>query len=167
VKKFLVLFFLLGAIGYWYRHQHSVGDAPDPATISAPVYAEMRIALEINGRTFDQVILVAAMDQAECAKMHGVIQKVYGPNAPKSGQNWTMKSSECKTEIEPRYVKVFDNRPTYVTYLSLGRGDLKERETRIVTWGVSVEESNMLCDGMAKTVRERKGNVACIRAEPT
>lgn len=167
MKKFLFLFFVLGAIGYWYKQQHPSDDRSNPETISNPIYAQMKIALEVNGRTFDQVILVAVADQAECAKMQGMAQNVYGPNAPKSGQNWTIKSSECTTEIEPRYAKVFENRPTYVTYLSIGRGDRKEREMRIVTWGVSVEESNALCDGMARTLASRKGTVACIRAAST
>ena len=168
MKKFLFLLFVLGGIGYWYKQHHAADESTDPETIANPVYAHVKVNIQFGKRAFDQVMLVAAADEAECAKVQGRVENLYGASAAKAGQDWTIKSSECKTDIEPRYAKTFENRPTYVTYLSMSRGNRDEREIRIVTWDITVEESNQLCESMARGMRKKwKGTVACIRAQST
>ena len=66
--------------------------------------------------------------------------------------------------LSPRYAKLFDNEPTFVTYLSMARGDRRERETRLLYWGVSMEESDKVCDEVSKMQSRRKGAVTCVRA---
>lgn len=167
MKKFLLAFAILTVIAYKYQHsdwRHQAEDPLNPEIISNPVYAEVKVGLDIGGRSYDQVILVKAVDQADCGKAQQELERVYGVDAVQAHQNWTVKSSDCTADLEARYLKLFDDRPTYVTYLSLGRGDRKERESRVITWGVSVDESNTLCDGVAKNQKHRKGAVQCIRA---
>ena len=168
MRDFLLVVIILGVVGYLYqRHHNSAEDPSNPETIANPVYGELKVGLEVGGRSYDQVLLVKAVDQADCDKMQQKLETVYGPNAVKAGQSWKIKSSECKVELEARYLKLFDNRPTYVTYLSMGRGDRQEREFRVVTWGVTLDESNILCDGMAQGQKNRKGAIQCIRATPS
>jgi len=171
VKKFLLVFAILTVIAYKYEHgdfRRLAEDPLNPETISNPVYAQLKVGLETGGRSYDQVILVKTVDQSDCGKVQQQLENVYGPaETAKVHQSWNIKSSECKADLEPRYLKLFDNRPMSVTYLSLGRGDLKERESRMVVWGVSVDESNILCDGVAKNQKNRKGIVQCIRAVQT
>jgi hypothetical protein len=162
MKKPLILLIVLGAAGYLYRQQ------PDPEIVSDPVYAEFRIGIDVDNRTFDQVILVKTGDSAECRKLLGRADIIYGSEADEAGHHWKMRSSECKAEIGARYAALFDDLPTHVTYLSVGRGGWYEREARMVTWGVTVEESDMLCDVLAKFLTEtrkiRSGYVTCIRS---
>jgi len=167
-KDFLLLIIVLGVVGYLYQRTIKPADDPsNPETITNPVYAELKVGLEVAGRSYDQVLLVKAVDQADCDKVQQKLETVYGPNAVKAGQSWKIKSSECMVELEPRYAKLFDNRPSYVTYVSMGRGDRQERESRIVTWGVTVDESNKLCEGIAQGQKNRKGAIQCIRAVPS
>ena len=168
MKKLLLAIAILGAIGYQYQHRKSAADAANPETIENPVYAEIKVGLEVGSRSFDQVLLIKTVDRTDCENAQQKLQSIYGPNAAKAGQNWQIKSSDCMIDLEPRYLKLFDNRPTYVTYFSMGRGSNREdREFRIVTWGVSVDESNKLCDAMALSQKSRKGAIQCIRAVPS
>ncbi len=164
MKKLALILIALGVGGYYWQNQKSklTVDADNPEVITDPVYAEFRIALDISGREISQIFLVQAASQKDCEK--GLSE--FGASfVAKAGAGWKVQSSECKRGIDARSTRLFNNLPTHVTYVSLARGDKKEREARMIAWGVSVEESNMLCDQLKQSLQTGwKGAVTCVRA---
>ncbi|OYT88824.1 MAG: hypothetical protein CFE43_20500 [Burkholderiales bacterium PBB3] len=123
------------------------------------------MTLDARGRTFEQVFFAKTVDDADCKKYSkNVIDDLQKKQAHDSAGQWVVKLSECKPDLAPRYAKLFDNEPTFVTYLSMARGERRERETRLLYWGVSVDESDRVCDSVSKLQNGRKGAVTCIRA---
>ena len=161
LKKLGVFVLVVVAVFFFLRDR--ANQAP-PEVITDPVYAELRVRASASGASFDQTILVKTIDQVDCKGIRESLEKVYGPDAAKAGQQWQVQSSECKTELAPRNARLFEDEPASLTYLSMARGNRLERESRIITWGISVEQSNMLCDALAKSeISRRKGAVTCIR----
>jgi hypothetical protein len=122
--------------------------------------------MEGRGRSIEQVIFAKTVDQADCKKysQNTLGQISRRDEALNPGRGWKVQSSECKTELTPRYAKLFDNEPASLTYLSIARGDRYEREVRLIYWGVTLEESDKVCDGVSQMQIGYKGTVRCIRA---
>lgn len=150
----------------WDRYQLALEKAKAPDVFINPVYAVVRLKLDAQGRSFDEVIYAKTRDAADCQSYSKVLLD-QATRSDQQGLSWTLQSSECKTELDSRYAKLFDNQPTSVTYLSLGRGDRDERETRIIYWGVTVEESEKVCSGVSQMQKGhgRKGAIQCIHAQ--
>ena len=154
MKNILIFLFIAGgAVVLWKRHQI-------PEVIENPVYAEIRLNLEGNGRQLEGVIFGKTTNEADCKNNLEVFESL----APKACPICKIAKSECKTELAPRYTKFFDNTPSSVTYLSLARGEPAERELRMIFWGVTLEESNKLCDAVPGLQKGWKGAVKCVRA---
>jgi hypothetical protein len=109
-------------------------------------------------------MLAKTLDDADCAQYTKVLEEMLKRTAAKICPNCTVQPSACKAELTPRYLSLFDNAPSVVTYLSLDRGSAGERETRLVYWGVSVEESDSLCSVLPEFQKGRQGHVGCVRA---
>ena len=167
MNKIIFFLLILAAVAYFVGEQRRSQNQSSEVTASPnPQYLEVHVNLSIASRTFDQVVLIKADDPADCSSKQGTLENVYGEAAHKAGQDWQIQSSECNPELEDRYARLFDNTPATTTYLSLGRGDDHERETRIITWGLTGVEGDKLCDKLSQTERtRRKGSVQCIRAE--
>jgi putative protein kinase ArgK-like GTPase of G3E family len=168
MKKFVFVLLALGAIGYYWHQakQKTNVDSDHPAVITNPVYAEFRVGLEVGGREYSQIYLIKTADQKDCERGQKEFDKTFGVSAAQSGQGWKIQNSECKREIESRYTRLFDNVPTHVSYLSVARGAQKEREMRVISWGVTVEESNLLCEHLSQRLRNQwEGAITCIRAK--
>lgn len=166
MKNLLILIVLIAA-GYAalqkYRETRAV--TMNPAEITAPVYAEMRVLIGRDGREWEMVVFEATKDEAECQRSGSEFIEGF-MRAPKSdpSEQRTLKSRECKRELPPRYQRLFANQPSSLTYLSLARGAPHEREIRLIYWGMSVEESNAVC-GLAPSMQTlRKGPVTCIQS---
>ena len=162
--KKLVLILAIMVVAF-YLYQQKQQSALDPEVIAKPTFAEIRMSLDARGRNFEQVFFAKTVDETDCKKYSkDVVDGLQKKQANDSAGQWVLKSSECKPELAPRYAKLFDNEPTFVTYLSMARGDRRERETRLIYWGVSTEESDKVCDGVSKMQSGRKGGVTCVRA---
>lgn len=132
----------------------------NPQVIKYPVYAEAHITKSAKGRDLELVMLAQMVDQADCSGNKADLAQQIG-----AVDGWQVQSAECKSELDPRYAQLFDNTPVLVTYTSLGRGERHEREMRMVAWGLTVPESDKLCDVLVqKYSHERKGEVKCVRA---
>ena len=156
----IVVVVVATAMYFWNSHQL---EAANPKVISNPVYAEVRMELDAQGRSFEEVILAETVDAADCQQYSKALQaKAMRQN--ENGLAWKLKSSECKAELESRAARFFENKRTEVSYLSLARGDRMEREVRVVYWGVTTDESDRVCAGVSQMQIERKGAVTCIPA---
>ncbi|HTY99983.1 MAG TPA: hypothetical protein VMB75_09120 [Rhodocyclaceae bacterium] len=157
MKTFLIL--LAAALGGYYYYVRA-GDRENPAEITTPSYAEMRVKLEIPGRDIDMVLFGKMVDENDCRlRTEKIWQKlVENCNACK------LNVVDCKPQLAPRYAMLFDDTPISVTYMSLARGSPLEREGRMVFWGVTVDESRALCEITRAKIQERhQGAVTCVR----
>lgn len=166
VKKVIIFILILATAKFLFEwRQHSVDASLNPEVIAHPVYAEVHMSLGARDRSFEQVWLAKTVDQMDCKKYsQETLRHLFEGQASDNGENWQVQSSECKAELAPRYAKLFDNEPTFLTYLSMARGDRHEREVRLIYWGLSLEESDRVCDGVSKLQSSSKGAVTCIRA---
>jgi imidazole glycerol phosphate synthase subunit HisF len=166
MKKIILVLIVAAAAYFAYKTRvERLQQEANPAVIERPVYAETKVDLKgEGGRVINSVVLVATASQVECdtaaAKM---VQTVLDASARK-GVAGTVKSIECKRELDARMSRVFANQPTFVTYMVLGRGKPEERETRMLYWGVTVEESDLLCEMVPHIQKGWAGKVSCVRA---
>ncbi len=156
MKNLILLLVIIGSAFYYYQQKQL--SALDPEVIAHPTFDKIRMTLNARGRTFEQVLFAKTVDDADCKKYSkNVIDDLQKKQSNDSAGQWFVKLSECKPELAPRYAELFDNEPTFVTYISMARGDRRERETRLLYWGVSVEESDRVCDSVSKMQNGRKG----------
>ena len=160
---FLILIIVVGKYS-WDRYQKTLEEAKKPDVFVNPVYAVVRLEIKAQGRAFEEVIFAETRDVADCQNASKAIVGE-ATHSDQQGLSWQLKSSECKNELDDRHTKLFKNQPTSVTYLSLSRGSPKEREVRVVYWGVTVEESDRVCGGVSRMQQGRKGAVKCILAQ--
>ncbi len=158
------LFFLttagISAIAGWSRYK----EFRHPNEIAEPVYAELHVKLDIGNRSLEQVMLVKTADMTECGRARSELESGAGVVVANTGKALKVSSSDCFRELTPRQAGLFENLPADVTYLSMVRGTGLEREVRVIVWGISIEESNIICDGLAKSERPRRqGAVTCVR----
>ncbi len=165
MKKIIVLILIVGAGAYLWQERLK---ALNPDVITNPVYAAVRITTDFPGNRgqVEGVLLIQAVDQADCKKQLRSVDNILEEQGKKGGSTWTKKAFECKTELTSREARLFNNEPTFVTYLSAGRGQPSEREHRLIYWGLTVEQSNKICEATAPIAfrKDRKGQVACIYA---
>lgn len=153
---------IVGAALYFY-FQHKQASL-NPETIVNPTYVEIHMSLEARDRKFKQVLFAQAVDEADCRRqLAKIVESVQKAQASDAAGGWSIESQECKAGLAARHARLFDDEPTPVTYLKLARGDRAEREARLIYWGVSPEESDRVCDGVAAMQKSRKGAVTCIR----
>jgi hypothetical protein len=118
-----------------------------------------------QGRNFEQVFFAKTVNDADCKKYStALVEDMQKAQASVTAIQWALKSSECKSELPPRHARLFDNAQSFVTYISLARGSRLERETRVIYWGVSPEESDRICAGVPMMQKGRKGVVTCVHA---
>ncbi|WP_343623960.1 hypothetical protein [Roseateles puraquae] len=166
MKKIILVLIIAAAAFFAYKTRQQRQQQANPAVIERPVYAETKVDLKgDSGRVINSVVLVATASQTECdAAAAKMVQTVIDASARK-GVTGTVKSIECKTELDSRMARLFANQPTFVTYMVLGRGKPEERETRMLYWGVTVEESDLLCEMVPQIQKGWVGKVSCVRAQ--
>jgi hypothetical protein len=151
-------FFLIavaGVLGYFaYQRMQA------PAEIVNPVFAEIRVTADAGSREVEAAIFGKTADAADCQRRAAKIWDALEADCPAC----TSKSVECKTTLEPRFAKFFDDVPSSVAYLSINHSNRDERDVRMIFWGVTVAEGNLLCDKM-KQIFERihSGPMTCVR----
>ena len=134
--------------------------ARDPSTITNPVYAEVRFGAQIHDRSFTMVALAKTFDQNDCKRMTDDLV-----GRMQSGQEvWQLISSDCKSMLDTRSARLFDNKPTFVNYVSASPGSSSEREERLLFWGVTAQEGELVCNEKTRLQNNWKGTVTCVRA---
>jgi hypothetical protein len=159
MRNFFIFLIIVGGVIFWYQQKQG-GPVAD---FKNPIYAEARVTAKIDGRNIENVFLIQTASEDECRQS--------GSAFIRSLQNeksmpLTLKSSNCKPVLSPLYAKLFDNQPIHTTYISIARGANKEREARILFWGLSLDESNLICDAWTTYLPNQiklKGDVKCIR----
>jgi len=61
------------------------------------------------------------------------------------------------------YQSLFDKKQTYTTYVAADRGSRFERDARLITWGLTNDESKEFCSYLINTIKKKfSGDVGCI-----
>jgi len=156
VKKLLVLLLIVGAVYYFVTERDQLFG---PEVIEDRVFAEFRMDVTTHGRTFNFVLIGEAADQTDCNQRSDRLWREVLSGCAEC----EIKSLNCVEELSSRYTRIWDKQPTHVRYLSLTKGTAGERSGRLITWGVSVKESERLCDQMKKQIEKKyNGALECI-----
>jgi len=166
MKKLILVLIIAASAYYAYKtRQERLQQRAHPAVIERPVYAETKVDLKGDGgRIINSVVLVATASQAECGEAAAKLVQTVLDASARGGVTGTVTSTECKTELDARMARLFANQPTFVTYMALARGKPEERETRMLYWGVTVQESDLLCEMVPQIQKGWAGEVSCVRA---
>ncbi|HEY5809326.1 MAG TPA: hypothetical protein VIT67_15230 [Povalibacter sp.] len=160
MKAFLVLI-ILGVAGY-YGYQHfkgGEGEAPD--VIESPVYADVRLDMNVAGRELQFALFGKMASQADCdVRSNMVWGKVID-----GCKECVQRTSVCKTQLEPRYQRLFDNTAIHSTYISFTRGSKVERDGRMVIFGLTADEGDAICkQTLAHFQANYAGKIECVLA---
>ena len=154
--KFVLILLVLGGVAY---AGYSSFQARNPELIEHPVYAEIRLDARISGRELNLVLFGEMASDEDCReRANRVWQKTI-----EGCTGCTMKTTLCKTDLEPRYRRLFEDAPIQSTYLSFARGSRYERNGRMVIYGLTSDEGDAMCE-ITKAEFERKyeGVVQCV-----
>jgi hypothetical protein len=156
MKKWIVLLLLIGGGYYAYQQRQ---DPTNPETIAAPVFAEIRVGIEIPSRSLDMVMFGAMANEEDCRTRTQIVwEKVISGCAQCSFQ-----VNDCKNQLPARYAKLFSNTQIASTYLSMTRGSKYERDARLVIYGLTAQEGNAVCEQMKQQFATRyTGKLECI-----
>lgn len=172
MKRFVIFLIILGVLGYFgKKHQQDAGggqdDTRNPADIKNPVYAEIRFKADLDDRTIHMVVYGKGFDDADCHKMIGDLPETMLEHKRPDGTSiWALESSQCESTLESRSARLFDNKPTFVSYVSASPGAPKEREVRMIFWGVTAQESELVCGEVPHMHQKWAGAIKCVHALP-
>ncbi|HMN44611.1 MAG TPA: hypothetical protein PKE27_08570 [Povalibacter sp.] len=160
--KGLLILILLGVGGYFgYKHYQERVEGAAPEVITDPVYAQMRMDAKIQGREFNFLLLGKMAGDEDCRL--------------RSNQAWsdvingcaecTKQAATCTATLEPRYQRLFDNVAIHSTYMSFEREAPRERDGRMVIYGLTADEGDFICEQLrAKFQNHYTGKVECVHA---
>ena len=156
MKKWIVMLLVLGAAYYFYQKRQ---DPNNPDHIDKPVYAELRVTLNALGRELEMALFAAMASEQECKTR---AQYVWD-NVISACSQCSSQVKECSTELPARYAQLFSNVPIASTYLSFTHGAKTERDGRMVIYGLTTQEGNILCDQMRQQFATRyTGKLECV-----
>ena len=154
--KLIVVVILLAAASYFgYQHLEASG----PRDITDPVFAEIRIDMNAGGRELNLVLFGKMADEQDCRTRAAIVWS----KTISGCKECEFNVSNCLEELAPRYAKLFEDQQIQSTYLSFTRGNREERDGRMVIYGLTADEGNMVCEvARAQFQREYTGQVTCI-----
>ena len=156
MKKWIVLIVLIGAAYYFYQKRQ---DPNNPDEIDKPVYAEVRVTLNAPGRELEMALFSAMASEEECRTRTQLVWD----NVISACTQCSSRVKDCTSELPARYAKLFSNVPIASTYLSLTRGAKTERDGRMVIYGLTTQEGNLLCEQMKQQFATRyTGKLECV-----
>lgn len=157
----LVVLILLGVAGYFaYRH-FSDADAAAPDVIEHPVYADIRLDVKVAGRELQFALFGEMAGEEDCKlRSHRVWDKVID-----GCKECVQQTSVCTAQLEPRYRRLFDNTAIHSAYMSFTRGSKYERDGRMVVFGLTADEGDVVCEHVRQQFQPKySGIVECVKA---
>jgi hypothetical protein len=158
MKKLLVLA-ALGLLVYMGYQKYQRGPAPTAAEMENPVYGEMRVNTTIEGRELEMALFVKVPDKEECQAR----ARQEWADVLKDCPGCKLQAIKCQDTLSPRYARLFEDTPIPSAYLSLKAGNSKERDGRLVVYGLTDQEGVLVCEEMRRIIlKEYKGTGTCI-----
>jgi len=157
--KRLLLIVVVAMLGYYAYGKFDGGGPPEP--IKNPVYAEVRVTNQVQGRELEMALFIRASSEFDCKgraqiSWNGVLDSCPG---------CTMHEVKCHSELPARYARLFDDVPIPSPYLSATAGVSGERDGRLVVYGLTDEEGRQACEIMRNAVlKSYHGTAHCVPA---
>ncbi|MBD8527643.1 hypothetical protein [Pseudomarimonas arenosa] len=129
--------------------------ADHPQIIANPTYLELRGSKSEAGRDLEQVFLLQAVDATDCQQQAKRWQAGLS--------DWQLSSPSCSTSLPPRFAPLFANQRAGYPYLSVARRTPHDREIRVVLWGYSSAEADLVCKHGKRFEADQQHPVDCIR----
>ena len=160
MKTLLIIVVLLIAGYYWYGTIDNTRSAANkPPVATDPWYMEVRATNTVGGREIEMALFFRALNERDCAT---------GTNADWSSIKKTCptcaaQAPKCSKELSPRYARLFDDEPIPSTYLSGTAATERERDIRLVVYGLTDEEGKVICEAMRKELGKNfTGPTHCV-----
>ena len=159
MKTVLIILVLLVAGYYWYEH-HS-GPAADKAPVATdPYYFEVRATNVINGRELEFALFARALNERDCANATNAGWSSIAKACPTCKQ----QAPKCSKELPTRYARLFDDVPIPSAYLSGTAATERERDLRVVLYGLTDEEGVVICEAMRTELKKNYvGPTHCVK----
>lgn len=78
-------------------------------------------------------------------------------------EGWKETERDCRANIKPLYVQMFNDEPVHATYLKLSLRGSWEYESRIVLYGVPASQALPVCEAMARSIKSSlSASAECI-----
>jgi hypothetical protein len=162
MKVALIVIFLI-FVGYlWYDYsKEEAAAASGPPVIQNPWYAEIRASSIIphTDREIEMALFVRTTSEAECTKGS---QREWG-NIIEECPTCKIEMPKCSRELTPRYARLFDDVPIPSVYLSATAAAPRERDLRLVMYGLTDQEGMKVCDMLrAQLEKNYTGPSHCV-----
>jgi hypothetical protein len=142
--------------GYKWQSRQPEGQVEE---IANPVYVEYRMDLDAGGRTLNAVLFGKMASREECERE---ADQIWQKNLADC-KVCQFKSSSCQKEMPKRYAGIFEDKPLNTTYISFNRADERERDGRMVLWGMSDAEAETVCEFIRQGLEQNyRGEVSCV-----
>ncbi len=132
--KYTIIFLLMIGGGYygWQHYQHSQDEKANPDVITHPYYAKLHMNIVLPNRTVDGTLFVKTVDPADCQHYMQLMKYETSHKLFAMCPQCEVQTAECVPQLSPREAILFENKPTAVTYFSLGRCERHEGDGRIL-----------------------------------
>jgi hypothetical protein len=115
----------------------------------------------VGGRDLQFALFGKMASQADCDQRSN---QVWG-KVIEGCKECIQRASVCKTELEPRYQRLFENTAIHSTYISFTRGSAYERDGRMVIFGLTADEGDAVCEQTrSRFSANYSGTIQCVPA---
>ncbi len=153
MKVALIIIVLIAAGYLWYDYsRETAAAASGPPVITDPWYAEIRASNPIPGTDRDIEVALFARTKSEAECMRGT-QREWG-NILKDCPTCKTETPKCTRELSPRYARLFEDVQIPSAYLSATAAAPRERDLRLVIYGLTDEEGVAVCELMRKELEK-------------
>lgn len=157
MKTFLFLVLLIAA-GLYFYHSHVGGP---PRVFENPVYGEIRLTANLQGRDIEAALFVRSEDEIDCRERALRSWTKTLQTCP----TCTLHPVKCQAQLPARYARLFNDEPIPSTYLSASAGNAGERDGRMVIYGLTDQEGEVACETLrSKILESYAGTAHCVKA---
>lgn len=156
MKVLIVVLALLG-LGYYVITHHS----PFQTEITDPYYVEIRIDVPMQSNSL-QVVGVGKMYSLQDCQARSVI--AWTKSLEHLGK--VRINSECKKEVEGKFLKLFDNAQATATYIAYDKGQDGERDGRFLIYGAPSSMAYEACKSVIEKAKKESpytGEIYCVK----
>lgn len=146
----ILLIVIIISLGVYFSYKNQLTPA------QPVVYGEARITFQTGGREVELVTIGQRYGTDNCQEMHDLVFEKL--DAMCQGENACIESSyQCKNELDPKYMYMFDKQPSRTHYMHIHRqGD--NLAGVILFWGLTDDESRQVCNVMLQKILSNKTN---------
>ena len=159
MKTLLIIVVLLLAGYFWYGHVKGAANKPPVAT--DPWYMEVRATNAVEGRDIEMAMFARALDERDCTNGS---KAEWAESVRRTCPTCVTQAPKCSKELPPRYAKLFDDARIPSAYLSVNAGAARERDFRLVVYGLTDDEGVAVCEILRKElVKAFVGQTRCVK----